>query len=84
MPQSLLTGQLKGKPTYRVWCLYSSFVHGSSYMVLQTSLVQAGIHYPTFCHYAEKKIVDFDQEKTIYFSHKVPKKEELHLYSSVL
>ncbi len=24
MPQSLLTGQLK---TYRVWCLYSSFVH---------------------------------------------------------
>jgi hypothetical protein len=29
MPQSLLTGQLKEKPTYRVWCLYSSFVHGS-------------------------------------------------------
>ncbi len=28
MPQSLLTGQLKEKPTYRVWCLYSSFVHG--------------------------------------------------------
>jgi hypothetical protein len=27
MPQSLLTGQLKEKPTYRVWCLYSSFVH---------------------------------------------------------
>jgi hypothetical protein len=28
-PQSLLTGQLKEKPTYRVRCLYSSFVHGS-------------------------------------------------------
>jgi hypothetical protein len=28
MPQSLLTGQLKEKPTYRGWCLYSSFVHG--------------------------------------------------------
>ncbi len=28
MPQSLLAGQLKEKPTYRVWCLYSSFVHG--------------------------------------------------------
>jgi hypothetical protein len=27
MPQSLLKGQLKEKPTYRVWCLYSSFVH---------------------------------------------------------
>jgi hypothetical protein len=27
MPQSLLTGQLKEKPTYRVLCLYSSFVH---------------------------------------------------------
>ncbi len=27
MPQSLLTGQQKEKPTYRVWCLYSSFVH---------------------------------------------------------
>jgi hypothetical protein len=27
MPQSLLTGQLKEKPTYRVWCLYNSFVH---------------------------------------------------------
>ncbi len=27
MPQSLLTGQLKEKPTYRVWCLYGSFVH---------------------------------------------------------
>ncbi len=27
MPQSLLTGQLQEKPTYRVWCLYSSFVH---------------------------------------------------------
>jgi hypothetical protein len=23
----MLTGQLKEKPTYRVWCLYSSFVH---------------------------------------------------------
>ncbi len=30
MPQSLLTGQLKEKPTYRVWCLYSSLVHGVS------------------------------------------------------
>jgi hypothetical protein len=28
MPQILLTGQLKEKPTYRVWCLYSSSVHG--------------------------------------------------------
>jgi hypothetical protein len=28
MPQSQLTDQLKEKPTYRVWCLYSSFVHG--------------------------------------------------------
>jgi hypothetical protein len=28
MPQILLTGQLKEKLTYRVWCLYSSFVHG--------------------------------------------------------
>ncbi len=27
MPQSLFTGQLKEKPTYRFWCLYSSFVH---------------------------------------------------------
>jgi hypothetical protein len=27
MPQSLLTGQLKEKPTYRVRCLCSSFVH---------------------------------------------------------
>ncbi len=26
MPQSLLTGQLKEKLTFRVWCLYSSFV----------------------------------------------------------
>jgi hypothetical protein len=31
MPQSLLTGQLKEKPTKRVWCLYSSFIHDSSY-----------------------------------------------------
>ncbi len=30
MPQSLLTGQQKEKPTYRVWCLNSSFVHGRS------------------------------------------------------
>jgi hypothetical protein len=30
MPQSLLTGQLKEKPTYRVWCLYSSFVHAEA------------------------------------------------------
>jgi hypothetical protein len=29
MPQSLLTGQLKEKPIYRVWCLYSSFVNGT-------------------------------------------------------
>jgi hypothetical protein len=29
MPQSLLTGQLKEKPTYRVRCLYSSFVHAT-------------------------------------------------------
>jgi hypothetical protein len=28
MPQNLLTGQLKEMPTYRVWCFYSSFVHG--------------------------------------------------------
>jgi hypothetical protein len=28
MLQTLLTGQLKEKPTYRVWCLYSLFVHG--------------------------------------------------------
>jgi hypothetical protein len=28
MPQSLLTGQLKEKLTYNVWCLYSSLVHG--------------------------------------------------------
>ncbi len=35
MPQSLLTGQLKEKPTYRVWCLYSSFVHGNSICTLQ-------------------------------------------------
>ncbi len=27
MPQNLLIGQLKEKPTYRVRCLYSSFVH---------------------------------------------------------
>jgi hypothetical protein len=27
MPQSPLTGQFKEKPTYRVCCLYSSFVH---------------------------------------------------------
>ncbi len=26
--QSHLTGQLKEKPTYRVWCLYSLLVHG--------------------------------------------------------
>ncbi len=31
MPQILLTGQLKEKPTYRVLCLYSSFVHGIGY-----------------------------------------------------
>ncbi len=30
MPQSLLRGQLKEKSTYRVWCLYSSFVHDYS------------------------------------------------------
>jgi hypothetical protein len=30
MPQSLLTGQLKEKPTYRVWCLCSSFIHVAS------------------------------------------------------
>jgi hypothetical protein len=30
MPQSLLTGQLKEKLTYRVWCLYSSFVHDTT------------------------------------------------------
>ncbi len=28
MPQILLTGQLIEKPTYRVLCLYSSFIHG--------------------------------------------------------
>ncbi len=27
MPQILLTGQLKEKPTYRVLCLYSSLVY---------------------------------------------------------
>jgi hypothetical protein len=32
MPQSLLTGQLKEKPTYRVWRLYSSFVHDPMYV----------------------------------------------------
>ncbi len=37
MPQSLLTGQLKGKPTYRVWCLYSSFVHGPTQDTLSLS-----------------------------------------------
>ena len=31
MPQSLLTGQLKEKPTLRGWCLYSSFVHALIY-----------------------------------------------------
>jgi hypothetical protein len=29
MPQILLTGQLKEKPTSRVLCLYSLFVHGT-------------------------------------------------------
>ncbi len=29
MPQSLLAGPLKEKPTHRVRCLYSSFVHGA-------------------------------------------------------
>ncbi len=29
MPQTQLTGQLKEKPTLRVRCLYSSFVHGT-------------------------------------------------------
>ncbi len=33
MLQSLLTGQMKEKPTYRVWCLYSSFVHGVSLLL---------------------------------------------------
>jgi hypothetical protein len=27
MPQSPLTVNFKEKPTFRVWCLYSSFVH---------------------------------------------------------
>jgi hypothetical protein len=39
MLQSLLTGQLKEKPTNRVWCLYSSCVHGQydcmHYLILQ-------------------------------------------------
>jgi hypothetical protein len=30
----LLTGQLKEKPTYRVWCLYSSFVHAVLFTLL--------------------------------------------------
>ncbi len=34
MPQSLLKGQLKEKPTYRVWCLYSSFVHGLTVLLV--------------------------------------------------
>jgi hypothetical protein len=33
MPQNLLISQLKEKPTYRVWCLYSSYVHGHTYNV---------------------------------------------------
>ncbi len=37
MPQSLLTGQLKEKPTHRAWCLYSSFVHVSNPMVVRTN-----------------------------------------------
>jgi hypothetical protein len=30
MPQSLLTGQLKEKLTYRVWCHNTSFVHATN------------------------------------------------------
>jgi hypothetical protein len=48
MPQSLLTGQQKEKPTYRVWCLYSSFVHAfnpflPSLMVAQAPLLASTI-----------------------------------------
>ncbi len=32
MPQGQLTGQFLKKPTFRVWCLYSSFVHGYQYL----------------------------------------------------
>ncbi len=35
MPQILLTGQLKLKPTYRVWCLYSLFVHAQNDLSLR-------------------------------------------------
>jgi hypothetical protein len=34
MPQSLLTCQLQEKPRYRVWCLYSSFVHAVTFFLV--------------------------------------------------
>jgi hypothetical protein len=60
MPRSLLTGQLKEKPTYRVWCLYSSFVHvGSNHTCQQylnpsvetVSLKSSLIQTPRHCTY---------------------------------
>jgi hypothetical protein len=40
MPQSLFTGQLKEKPTYRVWCLYISFVHGQGILLNSRIYIQ--------------------------------------------
>jgi hypothetical protein len=44
MPQILLTGQLIEKPTYRVLCLYSSFVHGCNSRVEPTPIQNAAEH----------------------------------------
>jgi hypothetical protein len=38
MPQSLSTGHLKEKPTYRVQCLYSLFVHDFNGIFLVTDM----------------------------------------------
>jgi hypothetical protein len=51
MPQNLLTRQLKEKLTYRVWCLYSSFVHDVHVgvelldFVLRVSLQYFNLHF---------------------------------------
>jgi hypothetical protein len=49
MPQSLLTGQLKEKPTFMVWCLYSSFVHERNTLALKLPLPPK-FHQLTFTH----------------------------------
>ncbi len=81
MPQSLLTGQLKEKPTYRVWCLYtvgsSIFARtkimacntsGDDFIHLKTSHIKSRVilwNYSPFESYSWKNMLKFFLSKYI-------------------